>query len=237
MSRERLPWFPFYPADWLADERVQLMTCEQRGAYWQLLAYQGREGTVPAELDQLCALTGGSPECVQALLAQGLFPEVGRAGRKRRRNPRLARVLREQEKRAGEASARAKNAATARWRKDKRDAPSMPEAAPAQSHSDADSDADSESETRNVDVFAPGVCPLQCCDGEGAVRARGGRIMRTCQCPAGRERAKRFARAAEAEERARAEKPTDAGRRPRRRSAPEPTRVDPRDALGGVASG
>lgn len=43
----KLPWFPFYPADFLGAEKVQLMTNEQVGMYVKLLCYQWMEGSIP----------------------------------------------------------------------------------------------------------------------------------------------------------------------------------------------
>lgn len=34
-----LPWFPFYPADWLSSGRVKIMTLQEKGAYIELLLY------------------------------------------------------------------------------------------------------------------------------------------------------------------------------------------------------
>lgn len=42
------PAFQFYAAEWLADENVALMTCEEEGAYIRLLAYCWREGSIPS---------------------------------------------------------------------------------------------------------------------------------------------------------------------------------------------
>jgi uncharacterized protein YdaU (DUF1376 family) len=39
MPAKRLPYFPFYPNDWLASATVQVMTAAQRGAFIQLLAH------------------------------------------------------------------------------------------------------------------------------------------------------------------------------------------------------
>jgi hypothetical protein len=59
----------------------------------------------------------------------------------------------------------------------------------------------------------PNRCTLSVCDGTGAVRASGGKILRTCECPVGRQRAQRFAAARDDENRAKAEKapPTTTG--------------------------
>src|SRR5689334_2755585 len=43
-----LPWFKMYPGDWLASQRVQLLTLHQEGAFFRLLCY--------AWLSPACAL-------------------------------------------------------------------------------------------------------------------------------------------------------------------------------------
>ena len=35
----KLPWFPFYPGDWLSSKTVELLTIAQEGAFLRLLAY------------------------------------------------------------------------------------------------------------------------------------------------------------------------------------------------------
>ena len=57
--KNRSPAFQFYASDYLADEKVQLMTLEQEGAYIRLLAYCWREGTLPADPESLAKLCKG----------------------------------------------------------------------------------------------------------------------------------------------------------------------------------
>lgn len=52
------PAFQFYPADFLADEHVALMSLTARGAYITLLCYCWREGSIPADTDKLARLCG-----------------------------------------------------------------------------------------------------------------------------------------------------------------------------------
>lgn len=57
------PSFPFYAADWLADEKVQVMSMAGEGAYIHLLAICWREGSIPADrsaIVQLCKGQDGS---------------------------------------------------------------------------------------------------------------------------------------------------------------------------------
>jgi len=55
----RSPSFQFYPADYLADANVQLMTCEEEGVYIRLLCYCWREGSLPNDDKELSALAKG----------------------------------------------------------------------------------------------------------------------------------------------------------------------------------
>jgi uncharacterized protein YdaU (DUF1376 family) len=52
----KLPWFPFYPADWLADARVAAMSLEEEGAYIRLICFCWREGSIPTDPASLARL-------------------------------------------------------------------------------------------------------------------------------------------------------------------------------------
>lgn len=52
------PAFQFYPADFLSDENVALMSLAGRGAYITLLCYCWREGSIPSDIDRLARLCG-----------------------------------------------------------------------------------------------------------------------------------------------------------------------------------
>lgn len=57
------PSFPFFAADWLSDEKVQTMSMAGEGCYIRLLAYQWREGSIPADRSAivlLCKANDGS---------------------------------------------------------------------------------------------------------------------------------------------------------------------------------
>ena len=51
----KLPYFPFYPDDWLSSSKVMLMTMEQRGIYITLLAHAWKfpSGSLPNEIEIL----------------------------------------------------------------------------------------------------------------------------------------------------------------------------------------
>lgn len=52
------PAFQFYPADFLADENVALMSLAGRGAYITLMCYCWREGSMPSDMTKLGRLCG-----------------------------------------------------------------------------------------------------------------------------------------------------------------------------------
>lgn len=51
-----LPWFPFYPGDYLSSSRVARMTLEEQGAYLRLLCYQWQDGSIPSDPDERARL-------------------------------------------------------------------------------------------------------------------------------------------------------------------------------------
>lgn len=195
---DRLPWFPFYAGDWLADLKVRMLTTAQRGVYADLLAFQWREGVVPNDGPGLAAMLGADGADVSLVLDRFFPADTGG-----RRNARLERERAKQDQRHQRASTAGAKGAAARWQGHS-NPNGDPNAAAVRPDCHSEPDAEPESETRNV--YPPGTCPLQACDGAGAVRAKGGRILRTCKCPEGRKRAKRFATLCEADERAKAEK-------------------------------
>jgi uncharacterized protein YdaU (DUF1376 family) len=54
------PSFQFYPSDYLADEKVQVMTIEDEGCYIRLMAYCWREGSIPADPEMQARLCKGT---------------------------------------------------------------------------------------------------------------------------------------------------------------------------------
>jgi hypothetical protein len=53
------PAFRFYPADYLADEKVQAMSIEGEGCYIRLMSYCWREGSIPDDRSALAKLCKG----------------------------------------------------------------------------------------------------------------------------------------------------------------------------------
>jgi len=204
-KRRPSPAFPLYPKDFLGDSNTMTMTAEEVGAYMLLLMHAWEQGaTLPHDLDELAALARVDRPRFDDMWATKLSRCFTIARNKRTvSNPRQCREASKQRAYSAQQAAKARH----RW--DKGDAAAVP----GDSRGYAGGMPPTPTPTSppaaqvNVSVYPPGTCPLQACDGEGAVRAKGGRILRTCQCPAGRERARRFALIAQAEEQAAAEKP------------------------------
>ena len=117
MSAKRLPYMPFYVADWLSDLNVRAMSAEARGAYIDLLAMEWQDGPLPADPRVLRRMTGASASAVAEIL-----PRFHPLGDGRMVNPKLERIRAEQVAAAEVRSARAKVASNAR----RRDTPMLP---------------------------------------------------------------------------------------------------------------
>ena len=55
---DKLPWFPFYGADFFGDETVLEMSNEEVGVYLRLLWHQWTNGSIPADRNRLAKLCG-----------------------------------------------------------------------------------------------------------------------------------------------------------------------------------
>lgn len=97
-----LPYFKFYPGDWLSDGAVRTMSPEARGVYWDLLAIAWQEGGIPADPTPLASWLGLTPRRFARIWAE-VAPLWESTGNGRLVNPRL-----ERERLAVEASHRAK---------------------------------------------------------------------------------------------------------------------------------
>lgn len=65
MAHHKLPYFPFFPTDFLGDQRVQAMTVEEVGAYMLLLCMAWQEkprGSLPDDQDLWARWARVSPE-------------------------------------------------------------------------------------------------------------------------------------------------------------------------------
>ena len=47
----RRPWFSYYVDDFDLDDKVQLMSNQEEGAYHRLLRFQWRNGYIPSDLE------------------------------------------------------------------------------------------------------------------------------------------------------------------------------------------
>lgn len=109
-----LPWFPFFPKDWLSSQQITQMAPAQRGAFIQLLALAWGEGdadpSLPADDATLSVLSGLASDSLPLVRSQ--FTE--RNGRLY--NPKLSEVWRDQQERHRKAVEKATKAAQARYK-------------------------------------------------------------------------------------------------------------------------
>lgn len=61
MAAEKSPAFQFYPADWLSDERVIVMTPAQEGFYIRALCLCWRQGSIPEDDSVLALILAKGP--------------------------------------------------------------------------------------------------------------------------------------------------------------------------------
>ena len=107
------PAFQFYPADFLADENVSLMSLAGRGAYITLMCYCWREGSIPADLRKMAKLCGIDSSAI-AELWQELEPCFELAN-DRYVHHRLEKERAKQEEHKKERSEAGKRGASQRW--------------------------------------------------------------------------------------------------------------------------
>lgn len=65
-----LPYFKFYPGDWLSSGSVRTMSPEARGVYFDLLAVAWQEGGIPADPSTLAGWLGLTPRRFQKVWAE-----------------------------------------------------------------------------------------------------------------------------------------------------------------------
>lgn len=100
------PAFQFYPTDYLASQRVQMMTLEEEGAYVRLLCYCWQHGDIPAEPSQAARLIGKGASTTLATTVLAMFNPI--TGTDRMNHDRL------EAERAKQAAWREKSAAGGR---------------------------------------------------------------------------------------------------------------------------
>lgn len=118
------PAFQFYPADFLADENVAVMSLAGRGAYITLMCYCWREGSIPADLGRMGKLCGVDSSAM-AELWQELWPcfeqlqgqPEGQPARYA--HPRLERERLKQQEHGRERRESGRKGAISRWNKEK----------------------------------------------------------------------------------------------------------------------
>lgn len=66
----KAPAFQFYPADFLSDENVALMTNQEVGCYIKLMCYCWRQKSIPKDLEKISKLCGESLENMTELWPQ-----------------------------------------------------------------------------------------------------------------------------------------------------------------------
>lgn len=61
------PAFQFYPAEYLADENVAMMSLGEEGAYIRLMCYCWRQGSIPSDMTRLARLCKTTPENMEQI--------------------------------------------------------------------------------------------------------------------------------------------------------------------------
>ena len=127
---DKLPWFPFFVDDWIAD--CADLTAEQEGCFIRLLTYQWRDGSIPFDLEILarrCRVPQKGFEKRAWPKLEPLFPPVDRG---QLANPRLEALRTVRDRRNRKRRRDAKRAAQMRWAREKLlkelDASRMPDA-------------------------------------------------------------------------------------------------------------
>jgi len=107
------PAFQFYPADFLFDENVVLMSLAGRGAYITLLCYCWREGSIPADMTRLGRMCGTDSSAMAQLWSEleACFEKAG----DRYIHPRLEKERIKQQEYKAERSESGKKGALSRW--------------------------------------------------------------------------------------------------------------------------
>jgi len=111
------PAFQFYPADFLADENVALMSLAARGAYITLLCYCWREGSIPADMDKMGRLCGVDGSAMAQLWTELCLSFS--SSHDRYVNPWLERARLRQIEHRKERQESGKKGAESRWEKAK----------------------------------------------------------------------------------------------------------------------
>jgi uncharacterized protein YdaU (DUF1376 family) len=117
----RSPAFQFYPADYLSDENVVMMSLAGQGAYVRLMCYCWREGSIPKDIDRLARLCGIDSSAMGQLWAElKLCFAEHPADPERLVHPRLEKEREKQAEFHRERTESGKRGAKLRWEREKR---------------------------------------------------------------------------------------------------------------------
>lgn len=153
---KKSPFFPFYPADFLADENVILMSNREVGCYVKLMCYCWREGSIPNDTSKLAKLCGEDSSAM-AELWQNIW-HCFAVVENRLIHPRLSEEREKQKRHSKERSKSGRKGASARWQRENTDgsaigsATQQPMAKNGFSSSFSFSDYKRPTRRRNVDV-------------------------------------------------------------------------------------
>lgn len=111
------PAFQFYPADFLSDENVAIMSLAARGAYITLLSFCWIEGSIPSDLGKLARLLGVDSSAMAELWEElWLCFSIATTDAQRLVNPRLDEERRKQELHQKERQESGRKGAKSRWK-------------------------------------------------------------------------------------------------------------------------
>jgi len=113
------PAFQFYPAEFLSDEHVILMSNQEIGCYIKLMCLCWREGSIPADVNKIAKLCGETGEAMAHswLAISDCFAQA-KDNALRLVHPRLEKERNKQNEHKKERSSAGKKGAEARWHKE-----------------------------------------------------------------------------------------------------------------------
>ena len=65
-----LPWFKFYPKEYLADSKVKMLSREHRSMLVDLWCYCSEDGSIPADPSAIARLLGESTQAVRKAMEE-----------------------------------------------------------------------------------------------------------------------------------------------------------------------
>ena len=154
----KLPWFKFFAADWLSDEKVTTMTMAERGQYITLLCYHWIHGSLPFDGKDLAKLI----RCQVSSKVRGCFEFDGGG---RLLNKKLSTIATQADKTSERRSNAGKHGASARWNNGNAMANIMAKNAESESESESESETtmirsdQSSSVVNSLDLAVSGSAP------------------------------------------------------------------------------